>query len=235
MIIGTMLAACMLAGTPSTMDLDFPGGTAAAWTAAIRSASPGVNIVLNENAASAAISAMTLKEVTVESVMQLSKPASGGMVESDEIIGDGETIWVVEAAIASARQQPRRSGNRATTTPRQTDAVSVHVLPPSYTSGDGPARLVAMLKAVNDLKYDQPLVVLLAGGQIVAIRGTYDQLDIAQSVIEALASVQPSTTVARASADRSSAASAHAKLDPVCQTTAGPRELSRRDAHAAGG
>ena len=185
-MFGMTLAACMLATGAGTMDLDFSGGTAAEWATAIRAASPDANIVFDDGVRDVLVSAMKFEGVSLSSVMQSCEPASGSKLFGYEIDGDGESVWAVVAASPRAK----RSQSRHTTTDSPVAAkntVNVHVLPHGYRTDVGAARVAEILKAINSLQHDQPLgVLLIEGGQIIALRGSYKQLDVAAMVIDSL-------------------------------------------------
>lgn len=185
-MFGMTLAACLLATGAGTMDLDFSGGTAAEWTAAIRAASPDANIVVDDGVRDVLISAMKFEGVSLSSVMQSCEPASGSKLFGYEIEGDGESVW----AVVAVRPRATQSRSRHTTTDSPGAAkntVNVHVLPHGYRTDVGAARVAEILKAINSMQHDQPLgVLLIEGGQIIALCGTYDQLDVAAAVIDSL-------------------------------------------------
>ena len=185
-MFGMTLAACMLATGAGTMDLDFPGGTAAEWTTAIRAALPDANIVVDDGVRDAMISAMKFEGVSLSSVMQSCEPASGSKLFGYEIDGDGESVWAVVAA--SPRATRARTRHTTTDSPvAAKNTVNVHVLPYGYRTDVGAARVAEILKAINSMQHDQPLgVLLIEGGQIIALRGSYDQLDVAAAVIDSL-------------------------------------------------
>ena len=185
-MFGMTLAVCMLATGAGTMDLDFPGGTAAEWRAAIYVASPDANIVIDDGVRDVLVSAMKFEGVSLSSVMQSCEPASGSKLFGYEIDGDGESVWAVIAA--SPRATRSRSSHTTTDSPDAAkNTVNVHVLPHGYRTDVGAARLAEILKAINSMQHDQPLgVLLIEGGQIIALRGSYEQLDVAAAVIDSL-------------------------------------------------
>jgi hypothetical protein len=176
----------MIATGAGTMDLDFPGGTAAEWTTAIRAASPDANIVVDDGVRDVLVSAMKFEGVSLSSVMQSCEPASGSKLFGYEIDGDGESVWAVVAG--SPRSTRSRSHHTTTDSPvAAKKTVNVHVLPQGYRTDVGAARVAEILKAINSMQHNQPLgVLLIEGGQIIALCGTYDQLDVAAAVIDSL-------------------------------------------------
>ncbi|MDG1837536.1 MAG: hypothetical protein P8I91_01885 [Phycisphaerales bacterium] len=185
-MFGMTLAACMLATGVGTMDLDFPGGTAAEWTTAIRVASPDANIVISDGVRDVLVSAMKFEGVSLSSVMQSCEPASGSKLFGYEIHGDGDSVWAVIAA--SPRAKRSRNSHTTTDSPVVTkNTVNVHILPHGYRTDVGAARVAEILKAINNMQHDQPLgVLLIEGGQIIALHGSYDQLGVAAAVIDSL-------------------------------------------------
>lgn len=168
--------------------LEFPGGTMAAFVAAVRDHVPAANIVLSDSAARVGVPPIELRQAGLAQALEAACQVVDAPFEVrvKELRGDGQWVYAITAPKAAPRprSEPKQQPHSAQW------IVSLLEL----TSGDGALRIESILSAIELAceSAESPVVLRFhADSGLLIARGTDEQMVAVETVVSVLRKARP--------------------------------------------